>query len=400
MRQVPGGGLRALVRGCRSGVLLGALGLAGLGGCNGQKAESAAPQAEAPVLLGAENVTRAEVRELESGPVISGSLQAQRAATLRAEVGGALLEVKVEQGQPVKRGELLMRIDDAALQDQAIAARSAARVAGNSLEVARAEEERNAKLAEAGVITQRDFDRIKLAREQAEAQRSEAQARHALTQEQLGRTRITAPFNGVVSERQANAGDIVAPGSPLVTVVDPSSLRLEASVPAEHAGALQPGTPVDFRVSGYGDESFEGKIERVNPVVDAATGQVRIYVALPNVEQALRVGLFAQGRVASESREALAVPAGAVDLRTTTPSVLRVREGKVERVSVEPGLRDEVAQQVEIRSGLQAGDVVVLGSARELAEGTSVQLPRAPASQEQQGLQEQPRQDLTSPASR
>jgi RND family efflux transporter MFP subunit len=377
-------------------VLLGALGLAGLGGCDGQKAEPSAPQAEAPVLLGAENVTRAAVRKLESGPVISGSLQARRAATLRAEVGGALLEVKVEQGQPVKRGDLLMRIDDAALQDQAIAARSAARVAGNSLEVSKAEEERNAKLAQAGIITQRDFDRIKLAREQSEAQLSEAQARLALAQDQLSRTRITAPFDGVVSERQANAGDSVAPGSPLVTVVDPTSLRLEASVPAEHAGRLQAGTRVDFRVAGYGDSAFEGKIERVNPVVDPGTGQVRIYVTIPNVEQALLVGLFAQGRVATESREALAVPVGAVDPRTTTPSVLRVREGKVERVSVEPGLRDEVAQQVEIRSGLQAGDVVVLGSARELAEGTSVQLPQAPAPQ---GPQE-PRQGLTPPTSR
>lgn len=382
MRQVPGG---RPCGDCRPGVLLGVL-VAALVGCNGQKAEDpAAPQAEVPVSLGAENVTRAEVRKLESGPVISGSLQARRAATLRAEVGGALLEVKVEQGQPVKRGELLARIDDAALQDQLIAARSTARVTGSALEVAKAEEERNAKLAESGVITQRDFDRVKLARQQAEAQLSEAQARLALTQDQLGRTRISAPFDGAVSERQANAGDVVAPGTPLVTVVDPTSLRLEAAVPAEFAGKLQAGTRVDFRVAGYGDKGFTGKIERVNPVVDPATGQVRIYVAIPNTEQTLLAGLFAQGRVASESREALAIPVSAVDVRSTSPSVLRVKDGKVERAAVELGLRDEVAQRVEIRSGLQAGDVVVLGSARELAEGTRVQVAQAPA-QQGQGL--------------
>src|SRR5687768_6727406 len=105
--------------------------VAALVGCNGQKSEpAAAPQAETPVSLGAENVLRVAPLKLESGPVISGSLQARRAATLRAEVGGALLEVKVEQGQPVKRGELLARIDDAALQDQLIAARSTAKVTG------------------------------------------------------------------------------------------------------------------------------------------------------------------------------------------------------------------------------------------------------------------------------
>jgi RND family efflux transporter MFP subunit len=369
------------------GALVSAL-VATLVGCNGQKPEAAAaPQAETPVSLGAENVLRVAPRKLESGPVISGSLQARRAATLRAEVGGALLEVKVEQGQAVKRGELLARIDDAALQDQLIAARSTARVTGNALEVAKAEEERNAKLAESGVITQRDFDRVKLARQQAEAQLSEAQARLALTQDQLSRTRISAPFDGAVSERQANAGDVVAPGTPLVTVVDPTSLRLEAAVPAEYASKLQAGTPVDFRVAGYGQQGFTGKIERVNPVVDPATGQVRIYVAIPNSEQALLAGLFAQGRVASETREALAVPLSAVDQRGTSPSVLRVKDGKVERATVELGLRDEVAQQVEIRTGLQAGDVVVLGSAKDLAEGTRVQVAQAPAQQGQgQGL--------------
>ncbi len=371
----------------RVGALVSAL-VATLVGCNGQKPEAAAaPQAETPVSLGAENVLRVAPRKLESGPVISGSLQARRAATLRAEVGGALLEVKVEQGQAVKRGELLARIDDAALQDQLIAARSTARVTGNALEVAKAEEERNAKLAESGVITQRDFDRVKLARQQAEAQLSEAQARLALTQDQLSRTRISAPFDGAVSERQANAGDVVAPGTPLVTVVDPTSLRLEAAVPAEYASKLQAGTPVDFRVAGYGQQGFTGKIERVNPVVDPATGQVRIYVAIPNSEQALLAGLFAQGRVASETREALAVPLSAVDQRGTSPSVLRVKDGKVERATVELGLRDEVAQQVEIRTGLQAGDVVVLGSAKDLAEGTRVQVAQAPAQQGQgQGL--------------
>ena len=367
----------------RTAALLSAL-VTALVGCNGQKPEAAAaPQAETPVSLGAENVLRVAPRKLDSGPVISGSLQARRAATLRAEVGGALLEVKVEQGQPVKRGELLARIDDAALQDQFIAARSTARVTGNALEVSRAEEERNAKLAESGVITQRDFDQVKLARQQAEAQVSEAQARLALIQDQLSRTRISAPFDGAVSERQANAGDVVAPGTPLVTVVDPTSLRLEAAVPAEYASKLQGGTQVDFRVAGYGQQGFTGKIERVNPVVDPATGQVRIYVAIPNSEQALLAGLFAQGRVASESREALAVPISAVDVRGTSPSVLRVKDGKVERASVELGLRDEVAQQVEIRSGLQAGDVVVLGSARDLAEGTRVQVAQAPAHQGQ-----------------
>jgi RND family efflux transporter MFP subunit len=343
------------------------------------------------VTLGPESVIRVEARTLRSGPVISGSLQARQAATLRAEVAGPVLEVKADQGQPVKRGALLARLDDVALQDQLIAARSAARVAENAVRVAVAEEERNEQLAKAGVITERDFERAQLARHQAQAQLSEARSRLALAREQVGRTRITAPFDGVVSERQVNAGDVVQPGSPLLTVVDPRSLELNASVPAEYAGRLKVDTPVDFRLQGDAEQTFSGKIERINPAVDPSTGQVRIYVTIPNMEQSLLVGLFAQGRVASEAQDALALPLAAVDMSTTPPSVMRVRDGKLERAPVTLGLRDEVAQQIEVRSGLQAGDVVVAGSAKELSEGTRVEVTQAPQQQGQGPVTPAPR---------
>ncbi|MFL5345529.1 MAG: efflux RND transporter periplasmic adaptor subunit [Hyalangium sp.] len=375
MREVPSKQRGSRARACRAGVLLGAL--ACLVGCNGQRGEAAAQDPESPVTLGPENVARVEPRVLQSGPVISGSLHARQAATLRAEVGGSVVEVKADQGQPVKRGQLLARIDDVALQDQLLAARTAARVAESALQVAAAEEERSERLAKGEVITRRDLERVQLARHQAQAQAAEAQSRLLLVREQLGRTHIIAPFDGVVSERQVNAGDVVQPGAPLLTVVDPTSLELEASVPAEYAGLIKAGTPVDFHLPGGGEQSFSGKIERINPAVDPSTGQVRIYVTIPNVRQALLVGLFAQGRVASESKEAVSLPLAALDLRTTQPSVLRVRDGKVERVPVTVGLRDDVAQQLEVRSGLQAGDVVVLGSARDLAEGTRVQVAQA-----------------------
>jgi len=157
--------------------------------------------------------------------------------------------------------------------------------------------------------------------------------------------------------------------------VDPRTLRLEASVPAARLEQVKPGTQVEFGVTGYGERRFTGKVERINPVVDPATGQVRIYVAIPNTDLRLLAGLFAEGRVASQSLRALAVPVDAVDDTNGEPAVLRVREGRLERVPVKLGLRDDVAQQVEVRSGLQAGDVVLLGSARgEVAEGAKVKV--------------------------
>jgi RND family efflux transporter MFP subunit len=356
------------------------LGLGVLSGCERGSSETQQSQEQAPVVLGPDDVVRVEPRELESGPVLSGTLQARRAATMRAEVQGAVMEMLVEQGQKVKKGQLLARIEDTSVQDQLLAARTAVRVARNGLRVARAEEARNRKLSEAGVITRRDLERAQLARHQAQAQLSEAEARLALARQQVGRTRIRSPFAGVVSERHASAGDIVQPGTALYTVIDPTSLRLEASVPAAQLGTLKPGVEVDFNVAGYGDRSFEGRVERINPAVDPGTGQVRLYVTLPNTGQKLLTGLSAEGRVAALRRQVPAVPVSAVDVRAEPPTVLRVKDGRVERVAVTLGMTDELERLVELRSGVQEGDVLLRASSGDIAEGTRVEvrLPERP----------------------
>ncbi|MCY1030446.1 efflux RND transporter periplasmic adaptor subunit [Corallococcus sp. BB11-1] len=367
-------------RSARAGLRLGALlGVVWLGAACGQRAEDApAPTTPAVVSLGPENVVRVVPLRLQSGPLISGSLQARRLASVRAEVGGSILDVKADQGQVVKEGDLLARVEEGTLREQVLAARSTLTVARNALQVAKADEQRNQMLVKQGVITRRDFERTQLARTQAQGQLAEAQARLKLAQDQLGRTKVTAPFTGVVSERQVHMGDIVQPGAPLFTVVDPATLRLEASVPAAQLGQVRVGTPVDFRVTGYDDRAFKGRVELINPAVDPATGQVRIYVSIPNTEQTLLAGLFAEGRVASQAKQALAVPVDALDTRQEPPTVQRITDGKVEQVAVKLGLRDDVAQTVEVSSGLKAGDMVLLGSARDLTEGTPVKLTAAP----------------------
>lgn len=152
-------------------------------------------------------------------------------------------------------------------------------------------------------------------------------------------------------------------------------MRLEASIPASQLSLLEPGVRVDFNVGGYGDRTFAGRIEHINPAVDPATGQVRLYVTLPNTEQALLTGLFAEGRVAALQRQALAVPSSVVDTRNEPPMVLRVKDGRVERVTVTLGMTDALAGQVELRSGVRQGDVLLRGSAKDLAVGTRVKVP-------------------------
>jgi len=333
-----------------------------------------------PIALGEENVVRVEARTLQSGPAISGALRPRREATLRAEVGGTLLANDAEPGMQVRKGQPLARIEDGALGDQLAAAGQAVRSADHALDLARRNHDRNRALAEAGGLAPQGLEQSEAAVAAQEALAADARARLAAAQLMHSRTRLRAPFDGVVSDRQARAGDVVQPGTPLFTVVDPTSMRLEAAVPAQGLERIRPGTQVDFTVAGYGGRGLVGRIEQVNPVVDPATGQARITVTLPNAEGTLLAGLFARGRVATETRTVPAVPADALDPSTTPPSVLRVKEGRVERVAVEVGLRDEVAERIEVRSGLVPGDLVLRGSARSgIPEGARVLVEAATA---------------------
>ena len=342
------------------------------GGCR-QAEDARAEDTAAPgVTLGSENIAIVELDTIESGPVVSGTLSFEREATLRAQVGGPVVDTYVEQGQRVARGALLARLDDAAIQEAFLSARSALTTAQSGADVAARELSRAERLAEAGAIADRDLEQARRVNIAAQSQLADARARLSLARKQLDDTRIRAPFTGVIAARQANAGDIVSPGAALFTVVDPASMRLEATVPAEQLSAVRVGAPVTFAVSGYPGRSFGGRVSGVNPAADPATRQVRILVSIPNAGQALVGGLFAEGRVASESRLSPVIPAAAVDQRGLTPSAMRVRAGKVERVELRLGIRDAAAERQEVLAGLQAGDTVLLGGAQGLTPGTSV----------------------------
>jgi membrane fusion protein, multidrug efflux system len=190
----------------------------------------------------------------------------------------------------------------------------------------------------------------------------------------LEKTTIRAPFSGVVSARTVNAGDFVSPGTAAYTIINPSTMRLEASVPGEALSAIRLGAPVDFTVNGYANRRFTGRISSINPVADPATRQVRVIITIPNQGGTLVYGLFAEGRVSAESRTSPVVPSAAVDERGVRPIVVRLKNGKVEQVEVTLGIRDASTETVEIRSGLTPGDTVLLGAARGISSGTAVKV--------------------------
>ncbi len=340
-------------------------------GDNASAAETAKTET---MVVGPENIAVASNGSIMTGPSLSGTLEPEREAVLRAQVSGSVLQTYADQGQAVNAGAVLARIDASGIQDAYTSARAGLVAARNAADVAAKDLSRNQKLLAAGAIAERDIDQSRRASIAAQAALEDANSRLATAEKAYRSTTVTSPFSGVVSERPVSPGDVVQPGSALFTVVDPSSMRLEASVPAEQLAAIRIGIPVTFTVSGYPGRQFVGRITRINPTADPTTRQVRIYVSIPNAGRALVGGLFATGRLSTATKMGLVVPASAIDVRGSAPFVMRLRQGKVEKIQIQTGLTDKSSESIEVLSGLQAGDTLLLGAAQGITPGTAVRV--------------------------
>jgi RND family efflux transporter MFP subunit len=347
-----------------------------LAACNGAP-EANASATPVTIQLGPEGIAVAQMTTLASGPILSGTLVADRTAQIRAEVPGSVLQVFRDPGAVVAAGTSLAKIDDRAISDVFLSARSGLAAAEAAADLAARELARAEKLAAAGAIADRDLENARRANLVATTAMFDARARLAQAQKQVDATNVLTPYAGIVSERFVNPGDVVAPGAPLFVVVDPATMKLEAAIPAEQLATVRVGAPVRFAVTGYPGRTFEGRIASINPAADPQTRQVRLSVRIPNAGNRLVAGLFAEGRVAANAREALTLPAAAVDQRGLSPAVLRLRGGVTEKVEVTLGARDQASDRLEITKGLTAGDTVLVGAALGIAPGTPLQVRAA-----------------------
>jgi RND family efflux transporter MFP subunit len=342
-------------------------------------AAAAAPAAiEAAVEVGRENLIAVKREQISTGPLISGTLAAERESTVRAEVGGSVLEVSTDEGKPVRQGQVIARIEDQTLRDAYASAQSAVKSAENALAVATREQTRTENLVKAGALPEVNIETTHNAVTAAQAQVASAQSQLAAARKSLDNASIRAPMTGIVSKRPANSGDVVSPGTELFRIIDPSSMKLQASVPSDALADIRIGLAVQFRVRGY-EQPFEGRIERISPTADPVTRQVSIFVTIPNKSGRLVAGLFAEGRVTRAAREGLIVPVTAVNFNAATPWVLRVKDGKAEKLNVTIGLRDDQTERVELQGGVQNGgvqdgDLLLVGAAQGMTPGTPVRI--------------------------
>jgi RND family efflux transporter MFP subunit len=342
------------------------------GSCGRGERTTAAPTAG--VRIGAEDVVTVKEQRISAGPTFSGTLTAANEATVRAEIPGSVTAALVDSGERVTRGQVLARIDPGALGSEQRSAQSGVRAALTALTTAQRDLERQEELFREGIISRSDIEAARARASQARASVAAAQAQASSASEQLGRAVVRSPMTGVVSARSVSQGDVVQVGAALYTIVDPSTLQLAAAIPAEDLSQVRVGMPVSFTVTGFPGRWFGGRIARINPTADPATRQIQVFVEIPNPERTLVGGLYAEGRVATESRVGLVVPAAAVDRRTPQAHVVKLAGGRVSRVPVEVGVVDEKNDRVEVRGGgLAKGDQVLVGASRELTPGTIVQ---------------------------
>lgn len=287
----------------------------------------------------------------------TGQIEAMQQIELRPEVDGRITAILVREGARVGRGTGLFKIDDAELE----------------AEVARARADRD--------LTRQNLERTKAlladqASSQAELERADAAARSAeaslaLLQTRLNRTTVRAPFAGVMGARSVSVGDYVTSQTPLATLQTVNPQRAVFTVPERYAAVLDRGQKVEFQVAALADRTFTGTVDFVDPVVQLPGRTITVKAVVPNGDNALQAGMFIEARLATAVRpSAVIIPEDAVVSLQGVDVVWVAKDGKASRRQVTLGVR--TPGFVEVRSGVEAGEQVVVGGVAMLQDGAPV----------------------------
>ncbi len=342
----------------------------------GKGGKGAKEQAGAAVnlLVSPEDLLTIQSNALASGPVITGSVQPERNADLRAEVSAVVIQVMKENGEVVKRGDVLVRLDETSIRDSLNSAEEASRASGQVLEQAERMFQRMKTLRASGMTSTQALEDAEIRRNNAQSDLSAAKSRAAQARQQLQRTLVRAPFDGIVSERKVSNGDTAQIGKELIKVIDPTSMRLEGLVSADKIGVVKVGQPVLFRINGYPGQDFTGKVRRVDPAANAVTRQVAVLVDFNDKEQPRVAGLYAEGRIETDSISALMIPDSALVKAGDVTYTWKVKDKALHKVNLRIGARDVRTGQWEVQSGLVSGDTVLRTPGSTFKDGQKVEL--------------------------
>lgn len=337
-----------------------------------------APGAEepmAPLELAAVDVATVEPRVLTRVIPLSGSIAPVVQATVKAKVSGEVEAVTVWEGQDVQQGAVIARIDTRNLQAQYERELAAVDKARADLELATLNRDKNRTLLEQRYISQNTYESTESAYSGSLANLKLAEAQARLAKIALDDAVVQAPFAGTIARRLVEPGEKVSPDSSIVGLVDLRQMLLSAGVPAVEIPSVEVGQLVKFRVGGFGDRVFEGKVQRINPITEDGSRSISVYVAVNNEDRALKGGMFAQGTLQLTSTEpVLAVPQRALRYEAGAPFVYTLDDGKIVRKPVTVGTQVEGEGFAEVRSGLNAGERVIIADIGDRKPGSEAKV--------------------------
>ena len=338
------------------------------------------PEADKPAAAVKLDFTPSDIAVVALQPLarsipVSGSLLPVTQATVKSTIPGEVRRLLVREGEVVKAGALLAEIDNADARSRLDAAQADLAERKSRLAIAARNRDTNQALLKQNFISQNAYDQLHSTFEGSEAAVKWAEAQVQLARKAVDDARVLAPISGIVSKQFVHAGERVAPDGAVVGIVDLGLLELEATVPATDVANVSVGQTVRFTVDGFGGRPFNGRIERVNPVAEAGSRAIKIFVTVRNADHALRGGMFAQGQVLlAQSRGVAVVPQSAVFEEAGQNYVYVVADGKLAKRAVGLGLRDEASGMAEATSGLKAGDAVVKVRMNGLKDGAPAEL--------------------------
>jgi RND family efflux transporter MFP subunit len=340
-------------------------------------AQASVAQLETVVELAQTDVIQAQTRELAQGLPISGSLKAVNSAVVKARAAGELQGLTVREGDTVKAGQVLARVDATEYVARVQQAQQQADAAKSQIDIAQRQFDNNKALVAQGFISKTALDTSLNSLDAAKATYKAAVAAVDMNRKTLDDTVLHAPISGVVSQRLAQPGERVAVDAKVVEIVDLGQLELEATLSGADSVDVRVGQDAVLQVEGT-SRPVRAKVARINPSAQAGSRSVLAYLAIADAT-GLRQGLFAQGTLATAQTSALAVPLSAVRTDKPSPYVQVVQDNQVAHKTVQMGARGESDKEIMVAvTGIAPGALVIRGNIGPLREGTAVKFTAAP----------------------
>lgn len=325
--------------------------------------------------LSASDVVQVQKMDMVQGLPVSGTLKASQSAMLKARVVGELLDLVVREGDVVKAGQVIARIDPTEYLARERQAKQQADAAQAQVDIAQKQFDNNKALLEQGFISPTALQNATASLNGAKATQLAAAAALDVARKALDDAIVRTPISGQIAQRLAQPGERMGLDARIVEVVNLSQLEIEAALPATDASLVRTGMQAQLKVEGL-DEAISAKVLRISPAAQAGSRSVLVYLGVTG-QEGLRQGLFAQGQLGTRSLQTLAVPLSSVRTDKPLPYVQVVEGDRVRHVPVTTGTRTEKTQQnitltwVEVQ-GLTEGAQVLTASAGAVRESTQV----------------------------